>query len=651
MDLLLNPQNYEICFTISSIVVLLVTLIIHVSEEHYYGKQSDIFGGLIFNALLLNDLALIQKVWAQSPYVGRVISYEAVCVFAMLERACIYMTPLLCMRYVMALFHIEPDSMKRRLLLVLPTVYSMIFVFSVIFTEYFYYFDENANVKYNYPQGATVNINVYLYMIFSAYLIIKYVRTISSEKALALIIYYFLMGAGIPIRILTKSSSIFEFSVSIALLLCVYTFQNPSEFIDRVSGAGTRKALDFTISTYLVQKKTFTLLGIYVDKLDVISGGETVETSSNLLRQISDYLKKMCPDGSLFFTFEGYFSLIIPDARPEDAVVEKTADQIKKRFKEPWILKDEELKLYQSPCAIGFPDEVASLERFNEIRGVLRKAMLRHNRDILRMSDLNLKYVEHDKKIDGIVKRALEDGLLEVYYQPIYSPEKARYTSCEALVRLKDPQLGFISPAVFMPIAERNGAVLAIDKFVLESVCEMIASSNILSFGLEYVELNLSIVDCIQTNMADNVLNTLAKYKVPTSCINLEVTETWEKDITDVMDVNIGKLLEAGISFSMDDFGTGYSNLSRIATLPLKLFKLDKSIVQSAFDSETSYMVMINIIKIIKSLGKEIVAEGVETSDQAKQVIKLGCDHVQGFFYARPMTKDKFVDFIKEHNY
>jgi sensor c-di-GMP phosphodiesterase-like protein len=100
----------------------------------------------------------------------------------------------------------------------------------------------------------------------------------------------------------------------------------------------------------------------------------------------------------------------------------------------------------------------------------------------------------------------------------------------------------------------------------------------------------------------------------------------------------------------MDDFGTGYSNLARIATLPVEIFKLDKSIIQSAFESETSYMVMLNLIKIIKSLGKEIVAEGVETGEQARQLIKLGCDHIQGFFYARPMPRDQFVQFLKEHN-
>ncbi|MBO6241856.1 MAG: EAL domain-containing protein [Butyrivibrio sp.] len=650
MNLLTNPQNYEICFTICSLMVLFVTVFVHATEEHYYSRQNDIFGGLVFNAILMNVLGLVHKVWIQSDFVRNSISYQAVCVLGMLEKACIYVMPLLSMLYCMAIFHIEPSTIWKKAILFLPTVYSLMVVFSVIFTDYFYYFDQNADTKYRYFQGATVNVNVWLYLVFAAYLIFRYLKTLSSEKTIALVIYFFLMAAGIPIRILTKSSSIFEFSVSIALLLCVYTFQNPGEFVDRTSGAGTKKALDFTISTYLLQKKSFTILGIYIDKLDVILSEETAETASELLRQIADYLRKMCTDGSLFYSSDSTFALVIPNVRPEDVIIEKTTDQIKKRFKDSWNLRNTEIKLFQSPCAIGFPDEVDSLERFNEVRTVMKKALLRHNRDVLRIADLNLKYVEHDKKIDGIVKRALEDGLLDVYYQPIYSPSEGKYTSCEALVRLKDPKLGFISPAAFMPVAEKNGTVLDIDRFVLDSVCEMISTTGITDYGVEYVEVNLSIVDCIQANMADNVLNTLKKYNVQAKNINLEITETWEKDITEVMDTNIGRLIRAGISFSMDDFGTGYSNLSRIALLPLKLFKLDKSIVQSAFESETSYMVMINLIKIIKSLGKEIVAEGVETAEQAGQVIRLGCDHIQGFFYARPMTKEHFIEFIKEHN-
>ncbi len=650
MSLLTNPQNYEICFAICSMVVLLITVLVHLFGEHYYSRQNDIFGGLLFNAFCMNLLGLIHKVWIQSDFLKMSLSYQAACVLVMLEKVCIYIMPLLSVLYGMAIFRIEFQSFVKKILIGIPAICSQVVIFSVIFTGFFYRFDENADTRYIYPQAITMYLSIWFYLIVAAYMIIKYKKSLSTEKQMALVVYYLLMAAGVPIRILTRSSSIFEFSVSIALLLCVYTFQNPSEFVDLTSGAGTKKALDFTISTNLLQKKTFSLLGIYVDKLDVFLSEESIENSSELLRHISDYLKKMCPEGGLFYPFDSTFILMFPGADPDEAVIEKTVEQIKIRFKDPWALKNEEIKLFQSPCVLGFPTEVDSLERFNEIWNVMQKAFLRHNRDVLRLSDLNLKYVEHDKKIDGIVKRALEDGLLDVYYQPIYSPANGKYTSCEALVRLKDPKLGFISPAVFMPVAERNGSVLEIDRYVLDRVCEMISSSQIMDYGIEYVEVNLSIVDCIQTNLAENVLGTLEKYNVDPKLINLEITETWEKNITDVMDMNLGRLLKSGITFSMDDFGTGYSNLARIAMLPLKLFKLDKSIVQSALDSETSYMVMLNMIRIIKSLGKEIVAEGVETAEQAKQIIRLGCDHVQGFFYARPMSKESFIEFIKEHN-
>ena len=286
----------------------------------------------------------------------------------------------------------------------------------------------------------------------------------------------------------------------------------------------------------------------------------------------------------------------------------------------------------------------------------MKKMLIRQNREVLRVSDLNLKYAEHDKKIDGIVRRAVENGLLEVYYQPIYSPLTGKFDTCEALVRLRDHQFGFISPAIFIPIAERNGTVLGIDRFVLSSVCEMLAATNVLDLGIKYVEVNLSVVDCIQTNLADSVLSTLKKYRIGTDKINFEITETWEKEITSAVDDNVKKLTKAGIAFSMDDFGSGYSNVSRIATVPVNLFKLDKSIVQAAFESEVSYMVMLNMIKLIKSLGKEMmdaitVAEGVETGEQAKQLIRLGCDHIQGFFYARPMPEAQFIEFLQEHNF
>ncbi len=650
MDVIMKPLSYDIVFSIASLVLIVVTFFIHMSEENYYNKQRYVFGGVILVGFMISGCGLIHNLYIQSDVVRKIIGPEGSVYIVILEKAFTFIMPYVSTKYVMSIFQIEPDNLVRKLGLLLPMFYSVFVFASVLFTDYFIQFSEDGNMIYMYPQAVSVYVTVALYFIFVLYLLIKYTKTLSTEKVTAIWIYYFLMMLGMPIRFITKSSAIFEFSVSIALLLCVYTFQNPSEFIDRMSGAGTRNALNFAISTNLIQRRDFSLLGIHIDRFSTIIGGESMETASDLLVQISQYLHQLCLPGNLFFLETGDFIMLYPNTAPDEDIIARTEQQIRVRFKDNWNIRGEEIKLFESPFVLGFPDEVDSLERFGEVKGVLDKALLKQSRDIIRISDLNMKIVEHDKKIDGIVKRAIEDGLLEVYYQPIYAPATGKFSSCEALLRLKDPQLGFISPAIFMPIAERNGSILAIDKYVLSSVCDMIANSGVREYGLEYVEVNLSVVDCIQTNLTDNVLGTLGKYQVQPSEINFEITETYEQGITSVMNENIKKLNELGINFSMDDFGTGYSNLTRIATMPVKLFKLDKSIIQAAFDSEVSYMVMLNLIKIIKSLNKEIVAEGVETGEQARQIIKLGCDHIQGFFYARPLPKDKFVEFIKDHN-
>nr|WP_297767702.1 GGDEF domain-containing phosphodiesterase [uncultured Butyrivibrio sp.] len=650
MEMLTNPQTYEPCFSIASLVLLFVTFGIHLSEEKQFNTQGRLFGALVVDAILLNLMGFLHTLYLYNDHAHLVIGTELNNYIVLTEKIAAHLIPLFALRYVMSIFQIETDNILKKALLILPTVYSMIVFMVGFYTGFYFYFTQEGQLKYIYPQGATVYLATDLYFIFATYLLVKYTRSLSTEKSSALWIFYILMFLAVPIRIITKSSCIFEFSVSLSLLLCVYTFQNPSEFIDRISGAATKTALNFIINTNLLQKREFTLLGIHIDRFSVVIGEKSPELAYELLSQITDYLKGFSPEKTVFFTDNEDFCIIFPNTMPDETVIVRTVEQLRKRFKEVWKVGNEEMKFFETSYAIAFPDEADSIERYNEVRGVLGKVLSKQSREMIRVSDLNLKVVEHDKKIDSIVKHALEEGILEVYYQPIYSPSTGKFSSCEALLRLKDPQLGFISPAIFMPIAERNGTILAIDRFVLAAVCEMLSTSDARKYGLEYTEVNLSVVDCIQANLVDNVKSTLNKYQVKPSEINFEVTETYDQGISASMDENIEKLMDIGISFSMDDFGTGYSNIARIAAMPAELFKLDKSIIQSAFESETSYMVMINLVKIIKSLGKEIVAEGVETGEQARQLIKLGCDHIQGFFYARPMPKDQFIQFLRDHN-
>jgi EAL domain-containing protein (putative c-di-GMP-specific phosphodiesterase class I) len=236
-----------------------------------------------------------------------------------------------------------------------------------------------------------------------------------------------------------------------------------------------------------------------------------------------------------------------------------------------------------------------------------------------------------------------------MYYQPIYSVKEKRFVSAEALIRLNDEEFGFISPAVFIPAAERRGLMVPIGDFVLESVFGFISKNDFRELGLSYVELNLSVAQCVQGDLAEKILALEKKYHVNPERVNLEITETTYENIGETTDANIRILSENGFSFSLDDYGTGYSNMQRISRLPLKIIKIDKTLVDD-IRNRAGLSVMQNTVCMLKDIHKEIVCEGVETAEQLNQLSSLGVDFIQGYYFSKPLPEDKFVSFIKEHN-
>lgn len=183
---------------------------------------------------------------------------------------------------------------------------------------------------------------------------------------------------------------------------------------------------------------------------------------------------------------------------------------------------------------------------------------------------------------------------------------------------------------------------------MLEEVCRFIGSDEFKKLGLSYIEVNVSVSQCMQHGLSEKILGIMNKYGVSPEQINLEITETAASFDQSVMTENLAELSSAGISFSLDDYGTGYSNMYRIAALPLKIVKLDKSFV----NNQTSKMwtILQNTVKMIKDLDMEIVVEGIETKDMVKKFSDLRCDYIQGYYYSKPVPQDEFVKFVSERN-
>ena len=246
-----------------------------------------------------------------------------------------------------------------------------------------------------------------------------------------------------------------------------------------------------------------------------------------------------------------------------------------------------------------------------------------------------------------ILSRALANRSFDVFYQPIYSIKERRFVSAEALVRLRDKKYGYVSPDLFIPAAEKNGAIYQIGEFVFEEVCKFLKSPEFSELGLDCVEINLSVAQCMQPDLAKHLIQIAKKHDVNPRLINLEITETAVENSREVMLNNLKELEAAGFRLSLDDYGIGYSNIQRIATLPLDIVKLDKTFVDRV-QQDNMQIILSNTIRMLKDLNLQIVVEGVETAEQLEYISGLHCDYIQGFYFSRPLPKKEFTSFIEK---
>ena len=184
---------------------------------------------------------------------------------------------------------------------------------------------------------------------------------------------------------------------------------------------------------------------------------------------------------------------------------------------------------------------------------------------------------------------------------------------------------------------------------MLDSVCRFTSDCLRSGIDLDFVELNLSMKQCVQVDLKDKVLSFLNKYSLAPDRINLEITEGSVSADQDIVEENIRILSEYGISFSLDDYGTGYSNLSRLISLPFRIVKIDRSMTEMVFD-ERIHTVLKHTIKLLKDIGISVVIEGVETKEVFDQFAALGADYIQGYYFSRPIPENDFAEFIRLHS-
>ena len=239
--------------------------------------------------------------------------------------------------------------------------------------------------------------------------------------------------------------------------------------------------------------------------------------------------------------------------------------------------------------------------------------------------------------LEDELRTALELGEFFLLYQPYIDLKTTQVVGVEALVRWRHPRRGVLEPEAFIPVAESSNLIVALDTWVLEEACQQLRRWADASMPPLRLSVNLASRDLANPELFENVRHSLAGARLDPSLLELEITQRVVLDETGVAPRNIEQLRRLGVRFSIDDFGTGNSSMSRIGSFPVSTLKIDESFVQVLGPEAESSSLVAAIISMAHRLGLDVVAEGVETSNQSKVLLQRGCTTAQGFFFSPPL--------------
>ena len=258
------------------------------------------------------------------------------------------------------------------------------------------------------------------------------------------------------------------------------------------------------------------------------------------------------------------------------------------------------------------------------------------------------------QKLEDNMYKALVNNEFKVYYQPKYDIANQTICAAEALVRWDSPEFGFLMPGKFIELFERNGFAIQLDYYMLDHVCRYQQQRLARGEKVVPISVNQSGLHITEENYLEHMQSIADKYNLPAGTIELELTETAFIDYTTKGERKnsaniISSLKKMGFALSMDDFCTGYSSIAMLENLPMDVMKIDRTMLLAAEKSPRSRTILEHVVKLGKDLGMQVLTEGIETPEQEKLLLSIGCNLGQGFLFAKPMPEDDFNKFIETH--
>ncbi|RVH85155.1 EAL domain-containing protein [Sinorhizobium meliloti] len=421
-------------------------------------------------------------------------------------------------------------------------------------------------------------------------------------------------------------------------------------FVDPLTELGNARHLKETVCTLAAERASdpapFTIGLANLDGFKPINDLFGPEAGDQILRQVAHRLKACVPEGATVTrTADDEFAIVLPLVF-ERRSAEKRGQMLKEVLSSPFALGDRNVRLSAS---FGFAVYPFAGDTFDDLLKSADTALYRSKRrgrgQITVYSQEIAQEMKHATQLEQALRNAIIAGGIDVHFQPIVDLRSDRPVGFEALARWCDADLGYVSPAVFVPFAEERGFIDALSEMLLRK-----AARAALSWPEDlFLSFNLSSVQLMDPATSARLLAIIAQVGLDPRRLELEITETAAMADAGTAQRIVTELRAAGVRVSLDHFGTGQSSLGRLRDFSLDKVKIDRTFVSGISTDRTSEHIVKAIVSMCEGLELAVVAEGIEHSSEALKLKALGCGLGQGYFYGKPADADATLRYLSEH--
>lgn len=518
----------------------------------------------------------------------------------------------------------------------------------IVFTNPFNHFIFSITLNQGYIRGNGIYVTYLLFYLYCGLgTVLVALKRRQIEFKVRIVLYFFPIIAFLVILIQSFFPQyILSGSAAVSALLIIYlNLQTKRLNVDPLTGVQNR--VTFLNALHFAEQRNadFVVIVISLRGFKLINDQFGQQNGDKFLASVAEVLQKIFPRGSIYRYSGDEFGVFLKNT--DNAQITAYIQAVFNRFAKPFQANGYNCQINASVAIARQSELEAPLKTLLlALEYAIKKAKSDQEEGAVVCTKDMIRAIHRENQIIKAMHKKLEENDFIIYYQPTFNVHENRFTMAEALLRLYDDELGWVSPGEFIPLAEQTGLITPISYQIMHKVCAFLRRLLDKGIEIEGISVNLSIVQFLQQDLEERMLEIIRTYGIPPEKIRFELTESLLASNLNRVIAFFNEMSKYGIQFELDDFGTGYSNIAYMIDLPFSYVKLDRSLVKGSIGDDRCGLLVYTLTKAFRALAMSLIAEGVETDAEDSFVRESQCDYIQGFRYAKPMSAKRAEEYF-----